>query len=354
MLVSEHIQPYELAVVFGAGASMPALPSQRQLIPDLWKALTPPYPLELPIHRLLPAGAYLRRTFPGLPARPVSFEDVAGPLEISEAEEYWFHFAGPDRRTKRLITNQSVLDALDTWLVLALNPLTVPRRPSEDGFAEHFAAGAASRVHYARLLHLLAQSGQLEQTVFLSLNYDVLLDRSLLAATKYEIDYVAEAFVDKPALRPRLRVMKLHGSLNWRCCDSCHVLVDLGYEVVWPLSRCGECGERRARPLLIRPTVVKDFRHRVWQDVWRPAGRALAGARRWLIVGYSLPLADVWMLRLLAPSMRSGGQGRRRVSIVEPDPAVVERFRLLFPHADHAAPTFDDYLASCHAAGNLV
>lgn len=76
MGVSKSIEPYELAIICGAGVSMPLLPSQRALIPELWRRTTRPYEPGLPIPRLLPARAYLARTFQGLTQGEVSFEDV--------------------------------------------------------------------------------------------------------------------------------------------------------------------------------------------------------------------------------------------------------------------------------------
>lgn len=106
--------------------------------------------------------------------------------------------------------------------------------------------------------------------------------------------------------------------------------------------------------MLIRPTLLKDFQHRVWQDVWRAAGRALAGATRWLIVGYSLPLADVWMLRLLAQSVRSGRTGRERsIALVNPDPEVLKRFGLLFP-VRRVGRYFDACIDRCRDEDRLV
>jgi hypothetical protein len=71
--------------------------------------------------------------------------------------------------------------------------------------------------------------GLLDRTVFVSLNYDILLDRSLLAVGTRDIDYHVDAFVDRPAVGASLPLLKLHGSLNWRVCDACHVLLDLGH-----------------------------------------------------------------------------------------------------------------------------
>ena len=81
---------------------------------------------------------------------------------------------------------------------------------------------------------------------------------------------------------------------------------------------------------------------------------AQRGTPRWLIVGYSLPLADVWMLRLLAQSVRSGGGGKRRITVVDPESGVLDRFRLLFPNAAHGANRFEEYVDRCLAGNELV
>src|SRR5262249_23157094 len=138
-------------------------------------------------------------------------------------------------------------------------------------------------------------------------------------------------------------LLKLHGSLNWRVCNNCHFLRNLKEFVAWPKDKCTDCGAFTARPMLIRPTLLKDFRHRVWRDVWRKAGHVLASASRWVFVGYSLPMADVWMLRLLAQSARSGGISPwdRKITVVNRDSRVRQRFSFLFPKMDFRKEDFD-------------
>ena len=95
--MSHSVSDDTAAFILGAGASKPLAPLQTELIADLWKKSSKPYAPDFPINRLWPAKVYLRRTFPGLPVNSPSFEDVVGPLEISEAEEYWYQLcrSGP-------------------------------------------------------------------------------------------------------------------------------------------------------------------------------------------------------------------------------------------------------------------
>jgi hypothetical protein len=355
----------DTAIVFGAGASLPALPSQQGLVDRLHGAR--PHP------RIALAQRYLRRVFPGLPNPTIRFEDVVGPLEIAEAEEYWFHFAGTssDHR-RRLVTNKAVLDSLDTWLAMSLDPETIPKPPSARrttatdaatiSFRTYYAPSADGALPYSRLIYLLSLLDSLKNTGFLSMNYDVLLDRVLYASETNAPDYVVDGFYRDTSESPpdqtvinRITLLKLHGSLNWRSCDTCHTLRNLGSFVVWPESHCIDCGSEFARPMLIRPTLLKDFRHRVWQGLWRNAGHVLAGAKTWIFIGYSLPLADVWMLRLLAQSCRSGSipVHDRRIVVVNLDPNVKDRFALLFPRLDFRYESFEAWVNGCLREGRL-
>lgn len=173
------------AIVFGAGASLPALPSQQGLVDRLHGAR--PHP------RIALAQRYLRRVFPGLPNPTIRFEDVVGPLEIAEAEEHWFHFAGTSSDPRRrLVTNKAVLDSFDTWLAMSLDPETIPKPtssrrttegyPATISFQRYDAPSTDGILRHARLVYLLSQSSSLKTTGFLSLNDDVLLDRVLYAS----------------------------------------------------------------------------------------------------------------------------------------------------------------------------
>lgn len=359
----------QVAVVFGAGASVPPLVSQQDLVENL---------LAAPNHaRLAPAKLYVRRTFKGLRQNLAEksilrFEDVVGPLEIAEAEEYWFHFGGRDAKDKdRLLTNRQVLDSLDTWVAMSLDPDGLPSPATSAApsgaaesptFEEFYQPRAESPLGYARFVSFLQEHGLLANTVFISMNYDILLDRVLNVSGMSYPDYDLEDFVKSQqriverARRWPVKLLKLHGSLNWRMCETCHLLRDTGNVVVWPQSQCNDCGGKAARPMLIRPTLLKDFRHRVWRDVWRKAGHVLANASDWIFIGYSLPLADVWMLRLLAQSARSGDVPfrSRKIAVVNPDAAVGKRFRLLFPNANARVQDFNSWIDACVAEGRLL
>ena len=217
-------------------------------------------------------------------------------MQIAESQEYWYHFGGQGK-SQTLLTNREVLNSLDTWLAMTLDQ-NIPKPPSgrsresarkKQEFLTFYAPADSATLSYARLLHFLIEIGLVDQTVFLSMNYDILLDRVLYASETHVPDYWIDAFYDVPKPETSERgqhsgvlLLKLHGSLNWRVCDSCHVLRNLKEFAAWPKDKCIDCGASTARPMLIRPTLSKDFRHRVWR---------MFGGRRGMLGVHRLQLA---------------------------------------------------------------
>ncbi len=361
-MISEELKT-KTAIVFGAGASIPPLVGQQDLVLKLQTTAG--------VERLFPAQKYIRTVFPGLingkiEAGTLQFEDIVGPLEIAESEEYWFHFGGRKKAGKgTVLTNKTVLDSLDTWVAMALDPESLPKRPGkhdkdreskEQEYSRLYMPSVSSGLGYAQLVSLLRQLQILQSTAFISMNYDILLDRVLHVSGSHWPNYWIDGFFEgheSKAIDHRagsaLTLLKLHGSLNWRVCESCHILRDYKELVVWPNDKCSDCEKDLARPMLIRPTLLKDFRHRVWRDIWRKAGHILASAEKWVFIGYSLPLADVWMLRPLAQSMKSGPSRSepRKIIVVNPDPAVRKRFSLLFPSLAFHESSFSQWIEDC-------
>ena len=67
-------------------------------------------------------------------------------------------------------------------------------------------------------------------------------------------------------------------------------------------------------------------------------------------------MADVWMLRLLAQSARSGGISTwdRKITVVNRDPRVRRRFSFLFPKMDFREEDFNSWITTCRNQGGLA
>ncbi|HEY4330908.1 MAG TPA: hypothetical protein VGN88_14290 [Phycisphaerae bacterium] len=168
--------------------------------------------------------------------------------------------------------------------------------------------------------------GMTDDPVIISTNYDLIIDTSLIFFSNnlppqnarfpnYACDISSECYLNGKSRYGTL--LKLHGSLNWLHCRTCHRL-EIGasesvkfviafQEVVGPSlkqsyspdgSPCPTCGTKLL-PLLVAPTHLKDYRNPHLSLVWYAAERALRQADRVIFIGYSLPDDDVEVVYLL-------------------------------------------------------
>ena len=78
--------------------------------------------------------------------------------------------------------------------------------------------------------------------------------------------------------------------------------------------------------ILLHPSFLKDYEEQpIFVHLWKLASEMLRQAEETIIIGYSLPPADSAAMTLLL-----GNCDRRRVTIVNPDPATIGRYRSLF------------------------
>jgi hypothetical protein len=175
-----------------------------------------------------------------------------------------------------------------------------------------------SQNYYADLLNIIDPMRSTTPTV-ISLNYDIIVDNAMVKHNDYLPDYGCDITTDRYKMMPHKgTLLKIHGSLNWSYCPSCHRL-DIGvsksgttYKMLEELYRvnplepryscqgfpCPQCSTP-VEPVLITPTQLKDYRNPHVQRVWTLADQALRHAERVIIVGYSLPDDDIDVIYLL-------------------------------------------------------
>lgn len=167
-------------------------------------------------------------------------------------------------------------------------------------------------------------------------NWDILLDNSIynnIQEKKLSRQY--DAVVDyccyissydksdetvKPGLEVlgrggfNVKLLKLHGSLNWLQCPRCHRLyVKFNQKIAMnPYNNidkpsCRHCNNNFNKHTshnlisnLIMPTFLKDLSNPQYKIVWQNAGIELSEAKRIVFIGYSLPQADFEMRQLLS------------------------------------------------------
>jgi hypothetical protein len=175
----------------------------------------------------------------------------------------------------------------------------------------------------------------LRRSAFISLNWDTVIERRLAQLCgveffNYGCGAVAARFPEadcvvqqrKPAKNvQRVRVVKIHGSVNWLYCDNCRRLYwfppgaarevalqllseteaeNLGFDS----SGCGKwrCSSCQTVPLTTRLATfsyLKALDFPMFERSWHTAERLLRAAEKWVFIGYSLPAADFEFKHLL-------------------------------------------------------
>ena len=205
---------------------------------------------------------------------------------------------------------------------------------------------APTNNHYKMLSHLYPVP---QEPRVISMNYDVIVDAAIMyygesraapgAAAEWKFpDYGCDISTDVYRNPPERfgTLLKLHGSLNWLYCGTCHRL-EIGASEARPFvraltslvgaghnlesfylgagSNCQTCGTE-LRALLIAPSHLKNYRNPHVTNVWYRAERLLRTASRAVFVGYSLPEDDVEVVYLL----------KRGLAHLSPDDITVVEF----------------------------
>jgi hypothetical protein len=168
---------------------------------------------------------------------------------------------------------------------------------------------------HRQLVNTLREAGELKNLVFISTNYDILIDNALDEQHHHDID--VDYGVDfrnferpKDWRRPRrgrsVSLFKPHGSLNWLFCPTCNELEITPKEkaVVTRLisefedKRCSVC-RTIFSPLIVPPTFYKDLNNVFLSSIWNRTDIALRKAKHIIFCGYSFPDADIHIKYLL-------------------------------------------------------
>jgi hypothetical protein len=223
----------------------------------------------------------------------------------------------------------------------------------------------------------LAEEGKPPLTI-VSTNYDTVVESQLFA--KIVLDPRAEsdnaigesvdlgfswrehasgeyrAHVNHPPPAPRVRVLKLHGSLSWLKCPLCgFIYVNTTGDVVAQAFREGKvdynntcvCGHGPVRAVLVAPSMVRSVLDPNLLTIWRSALEALRLADEWVIAGYSLPPEDIAIRSILVRAFHARDRRPRiRVVQLERDSRTEDRYRLLFPEVGFEYGGFERFVES--------
>ena len=188
-----------------------------------------------------------------------------------------------------------------------------------------FERGAGESAPYAELVErILTGAGthlprnyEAPKHTFVTMNYDINLDRCLLhldarglgTGIDYGFTLANARSRNAPPVpsdaEPAFRLYRVHGSMNWLRCDACGAVISTGHRhaQLSPGDRCGACDAEALSHLLVYPSYTRVYTDPVIGTVWRRTREALEAADRWVLIGYSLPPADVHFRSLLRGSL---------------------------------------------------
>lgn len=178
----------------------------------------------------------------------------------------------------------------------------------------HAKLADRARLH-RRLVTALRMENELLNTVFVSTNYDILIDKALTEQRAHGItlDYGVEFRNfewpndwERPRRGTSVSLFKPHGSLNWLFCPTCDELEITPKEkgVVTRLiseyanKKCAECGSVYS-PMIVPPTFYKDLNNVFLSSIWNRTDIALRKVKHIVFCGYSFPDADIHIKYLL-------------------------------------------------------
>ncbi|MCG5534352.1 SIR2 family protein [Halorhodospira sp. 9621] len=223
--------------------------------------------------------------------------------------------------------------------------------------------------YYGRLIdHYFAGAFDGITNRIITFNYDDMVDRHLLKTHNPGEIYFDRIKGRRDARRKRDVVcehpllIKLHGSVNWRCrTEDFETIVQGNHdsknkqkiEVVWQSSTGTPAPDDDASPLIIPPLPQKPITQvSLFQYLWTKAYEYLHEAHEIVICGYSLPQTDNLAQSLFA---NFSNQNLHTVTVIDPNPGIMKRWRDLFRRKNVPAGTrwryFEDFGEYIDAVG---
>ena len=224
----------------------------------------------------------------------------------------------------------------------------------------------------AWLLRLVAAL-HCRRAAVITFNYDALIERALMQLCFHDFEKPdgdhevswTDVFGDVPSfppvparwsggLKPTLRLLKLHGSLNWFWVPG-----DSSGATLHHWEHDDEAGRSRflpgREPFLVPPAATKSafFRNPIVAETWKRAAGFLRATNDLALVGYSLPITD-----LVAAGMVTETIGREGVvvTVVNPSPdPVVEAVQRLTGRPSSTVASVEEFAASyVHSASSAL
>lgn len=220
---------------------------------------------------------------------------------------------------------------------------------------------SADYLRFVQLVKMLLDpESEIGGVSIITFNYDIALDFALHDAGLYP-NY---CLPKNEARNTAIKLLKLHGSLNWGRVRSGEDIFaydqlkdyakDVASNVINHTRAIFQVGmgvqklikkqrdiEVESAPVIVPPGFYKEEHHETLKDVWRAAAEELAEAEDIIVIGFSLPTTDTFFNHLYALGTE-GASSIRKFWVLNPDSqGVVEaRFRAMlgFGASSHYFP----------------
>jgi hypothetical protein len=314
--------------VLGAGFSKPAGgPSQVEVMERVWRLKGPPAALL----RKKKLETFLLDSL-NVDWKKVTLEDIYTPIDRCLAD-------GIALRNATEADLMEIRDDLGYLISRAIQGSFDDASPDSlrdvRTFARHLVKTAAIRADKAAGVESSRDAKAYDPVSVISLNWDILLDNAIndelrrkhpTIQSDYDpfgvLDYCCYiSSIDENDRRVRsglwslgcrgynIKMLKLHGSMNWLQCPNCQRLfvgfyekhVVRNYEHPQMCRHCKRHGhDIKWRGAMVMPTFLKDLSNFQIKLIWQNASIELMEARKIVFVGYSLPSADFEFRQMLS------------------------------------------------------
>jgi hypothetical protein len=151
--------------------------------------------------------------------------------------------------------------------------------------------------------------------------------KAYTAGGKKDLGYV-QSILRKAKGYSTIKVLKLHGSINWLYSKALGYLCVKEQKAAYPSGLiCQEDERGEMENILITPTLIKKFDNTHLKMIWFNAGIDLSEANRVVFLGYSLAMADFDFRYLLLKSLVRRKDVKIRVLLFPQNPTAERLFK---------------------------
>jgi NAD-dependent SIR2 family protein deacetylase len=318
----------QICFLLGAGASAPApssIPTVSGLLPELWRRARKLGRDDIDAlagwcsdHRItniedLLTAAYLAN----FASKNSAVTGLIDYFLYKTVEEERSTFRGGSRARRAPQVDTSSIALIQDTLQVLFGLLTGTMIPADPNDA-HSAIVSFTKRH--------------SKVSIVTTNYDGCIDEAMIRSDLPIHSYIS---TEEGREEPCVDLLKLHGSINWSYCDSCHDVHEFdlleqknsylndrfSYAVIGICRRCG--GQRR--PLLIPPIGLKFIMFPNLIRLWEKARTAIEDADLIVVVGFSFAEADNYINKIIERSMSV--TKRQSMIVCDPNPRLVSLLR---------------------------